>query len=254
MYFGMYPSINYGGRQAKNIMLGVRVLPEVTKRWSVSYPYTIQDGDTPLSIADDYYGSINFDWLVMLSAQIVDPFYQWPMNTDELRDYINDKYGSEQLARQTIVEYVRDKQLIYSTEIVENALVYRLLEKGYGPTAEDAITAAQNEILYYRNSTGAVSVDSIVGYVPVSAYDVERGEIVRQLDMESVALRYDRITPTTHSMLSPAEKFGYRAISAYQQEFDANEQRREIKLIGRQHATVIATELKEKLKNGTPRG
>lgn len=57
-----------------------------------TYDYTIKDGDTPHLIAHLYYGDMYYDWVVMLSGQLFDWLHDFPMTSEQLDDYIQDKY------------------------------------------------------------------------------------------------------------------------------------------------------------------
>lgn len=52
-------------------------------------PYYIQDGDTPDSLAQELYGDKDFYWIIMLTGNITDPFYDWPMDQIVLRSYFS---------------------------------------------------------------------------------------------------------------------------------------------------------------------
>lgn len=68
---------------------------------SIFYPYDIQDGDTPESIANKYYGSPERHWVVLLFNDIIDPQYDWPLDQRTIIKYINDKYTSNGTANVT---------------------------------------------------------------------------------------------------------------------------------------------------------
>jgi hypothetical protein len=69
------------------------------------YTYEVKDGERPTVVAFNYYGSIDYVWLVYLSNQITDPYFEWPLSSQELDSHIIKKYGSIEESQQTIVEY-----------------------------------------------------------------------------------------------------------------------------------------------------
>lgn len=96
-----YNSIN-AANQGKNLIeyattvdLNVRytVVNGILKNPFTTYEYTIEDGDTPHSIALLYYGDQYYFWLVLLSAQIFDWSHEWPLLNSELELFIQEKYG-----------------------------------------------------------------------------------------------------------------------------------------------------------------
>lgn len=57
------------------------------------YPYTVAEGERPEDIAEFYYGSVDYVWLVYLANNIIDPYHQWPMDEKTFRNYLVDKYS-----------------------------------------------------------------------------------------------------------------------------------------------------------------
>lgn len=104
-YFAAFPSINYSGTNAKNIMLRTNVVKSFSRNSSNFYPYTIKDGETADTIAYDYYGDANYIWVIYIVNNIIDPYYEWPLNTVEFERFIIDKYQSLAQAKQTVSYY-----------------------------------------------------------------------------------------------------------------------------------------------------
>ena len=53
----------------------------------------IEDGERPDSIAEGLYASAKYDWVVLLSANIVNVENEWPISEGLLWDIANEKYG-----------------------------------------------------------------------------------------------------------------------------------------------------------------
>lgn len=88
-----------------NLLVRVNIIPDLLKNPLLFYSYDIKDSDTPESIAYKYYGSVDQFWLVMFSNQLLDPQWDWPLNSVNLEIYINDKYGSLANAQNQIHHY-----------------------------------------------------------------------------------------------------------------------------------------------------
>ena len=56
------------------------------------YTYDIQEGDTPEIIAHKYYDDPYRYWIVLVSNQVLDPQWNWPLNSGVFNKYIVDKY------------------------------------------------------------------------------------------------------------------------------------------------------------------
>ena len=65
---------------------------------SAFYQYEIQDGDTPEIIAHKYYGNVERHWIVLMFNDIIDPHFDWPMESRNLVDYIEAKYSTAEYA------------------------------------------------------------------------------------------------------------------------------------------------------------
>ena len=50
-------------------------------------------GARPDTVAEDLYGSAQFDWVVLTVAGIINVRNEWPLNPRDLYDYSLDKYG-----------------------------------------------------------------------------------------------------------------------------------------------------------------
>lgn len=93
-YFKNFPVVQYGQHALRNIILKSKIGKDLIQSYDAFYPYTIKTGETPTSLAYDYYGSVEYVWLIFLVNDIVDPYYDWPMSDDIFQEYITNKYGS----------------------------------------------------------------------------------------------------------------------------------------------------------------
>lgn len=84
-----------------NLLVRVRVLVEKLDRVFHYYTYTVKDGDTPEILAEKYYNEPEAHWLILLTNNITDPQYDWPLNNRNFDNYIVGKYGSLETAQTT---------------------------------------------------------------------------------------------------------------------------------------------------------
>ena len=112
-YFSTFPKIRYFGVLATNITLRSAFISKLKEYSSVYYPFVIEDGDTPDNIAAKYYGDSNFDWLVYMANNIIDPYTQWPKTSIEFDAYIAKKYGSIDQAKSQIAFYRKYPEVSY---------------------------------------------------------------------------------------------------------------------------------------------
>ena len=91
-YFKNFPIIEYQGRRVKDITRRTQFVKDVSTNPYLHMPYTVKDGERPEDIAQYYYGSVDYIWLVYLANAIIDPYHEWPKSQDQLHEYLIDKY------------------------------------------------------------------------------------------------------------------------------------------------------------------
>lgn len=96
-YFENFPTINYQGRNVRDITRRNKFLKSVTTNPLLFLPYTVKEGERPENIAYNYYGSTDYTWLVYLSNNIVDPYHQWPLSEEDFHKYLIQKYEAQSL-------------------------------------------------------------------------------------------------------------------------------------------------------------
>jgi hypothetical protein len=45
-------------------------------------------------MAHKFYGSVDYVWVIIIMNNIVNPYFDWPLSTNELERFLDDKYGS----------------------------------------------------------------------------------------------------------------------------------------------------------------
>ena len=93
-YFSNFPKINYNGISARNIMLKSAIISEIFSYVDSFYRYTIKDGYRADMVSYEEYKNPNYDWVVYFSNNIVDPYYEWPLTSEDLNRTITKKYGA----------------------------------------------------------------------------------------------------------------------------------------------------------------
>ena len=98
-YFSYFPKTSYtvspNGDSidlVTNIMTRFKMQESFKENTAVFNKYTIKDGDTPESIAYDFYGDVEYHWVVLLYNNILDPQFNWPLEDRSLSRYIDSKY------------------------------------------------------------------------------------------------------------------------------------------------------------------
>lgn len=124
LYFTPFPKRQY----QLNKRTASQEVTDITRRFTLDSflrnsqivydEYYIQDGETPDTVAWDYYRDPTMDWLILLVNQIKDPYYDWPLSYEKFQSYIKQKYGSVETALTTThhYEWIVSKSTEYQTE------------------------------------------------------------------------------------------------------------------------------------------
>ena len=72
----------------------------------ISYlPYSVPESERPDITAFKVYGDVKYTWLIFLINNILDPLFDWPLNSREFGNYVKNKYGTLAAAKNTIHHY-----------------------------------------------------------------------------------------------------------------------------------------------------
>jgi hypothetical protein len=55
--------------------------------------YDVQEGETPETIAYKWFGDTEFHWVILMTNNITDRYYQWPLSQPQFQVHLEDKYG-----------------------------------------------------------------------------------------------------------------------------------------------------------------
>jgi hypothetical protein len=100
-FFNYYPKTFYssnansiGVDTVTNIIARFGFEKKLKENSSAFYKYSIKDSDTPEIIAAKFYDNVERHWIVLLFNDIIDPQYDWPLESRTLINYIDTKYSS----------------------------------------------------------------------------------------------------------------------------------------------------------------
>lgn len=94
-YFQYFPQVTHTSEKLTDITKRAKFYEKIQSDPYVFLPYTIEEGLRADQVAYYYYGDANLVWLVYLANNIIDPYYDWPLTSEELYDMIAKKYESQ---------------------------------------------------------------------------------------------------------------------------------------------------------------
>lgn len=179
-YFSKFPLVRYKGVTCTNITVRPAVADGGLAGAANFYPYDINEGQRPDSLAFDYYDRSNFDWLVYHSNKIVDPFYDWYMTNDQLNRFVKKKYGNLVDAKERIAFY----RINWKSDETKLSLSGYNSLTSYRKPYWMPILGDDNEIIAYKRKPLESIVNSnrtiVLEVSQTSAFEV--GERVKQIN------------------------------------------------------------------------
>jgi len=100
-FFENFPSIAYtlddgaSEQVIKDIFKRAILSKEFQNNNSYYETYEVLGEETPEQLSFRFYGTSELHWLILLTNNIIDPRFEWPLNQDNLVKQTQDKYGSE---------------------------------------------------------------------------------------------------------------------------------------------------------------
>ena len=100
-FFSQFPKINYnlsGVNGNTNIVTDifrrVKIRSKIADNVSLLDKYDVAEGEKPEDIAYKIYGDADYFWVITLVNNIVNRYYDWPLDTFSFQQYIKDKYSN----------------------------------------------------------------------------------------------------------------------------------------------------------------
>jgi len=79
----------------KNLFRRVKLRDDLKNVFTIFDKYQIVDGARPETVAEELYGSSQYDWVVLVIAGITRVRDQWPLSDKDLYDYAEQLYGTD---------------------------------------------------------------------------------------------------------------------------------------------------------------
>ena len=99
-YFSRFPMLVYDIAGTEKYKLLPNILKRVKLRSGIRSGsfmfdnYDVADGERPEDIAFKLYGDSELHWVILMTNNITDRFYQWPLTQPQFQEHLKDKYGA----------------------------------------------------------------------------------------------------------------------------------------------------------------
>ena len=112
-YFSYLPKIDYNITGSKyfetstavDIFVRNLIKQQVIDKGVAFDEHTIGDGERPDITSYLVYGDVKYDWIIFLCNRMFNPYFDWPLSSQDFRKLLQSKYGSAERARKVIHEY-----------------------------------------------------------------------------------------------------------------------------------------------------
>tara|TARA_B000000557_G_C20798093_1_gene454209 strand:+ start:1024 stop:1680 length:657 start_codon:yes stop_codon:yes gene_type:complete len=105
-FFRELPNINYQSVlpdrnssydyvKVKNLFRRIKIRDDLKQYFTIFDRITIKDGFRPDHVAEKAYGNADFDWVVLITAGIINVNNEWPLTSRELYEFALNKYGAD---------------------------------------------------------------------------------------------------------------------------------------------------------------
>ena len=81
--------------RAKNLFRRVKLRDDLTNVFTLFNKYQIPEGARPDIVAEEVYGRSDYDWVVLMTAGIVNVRDEWPLSNRDLYRYAENIYGTQ---------------------------------------------------------------------------------------------------------------------------------------------------------------
>jgi len=100
MYFrnftkGMYDIKGDGNKKlVTDLMTRVKVREKILNESMLYDTYDVPNGEKPEDTAFKHFGSAQYHWVILLTNDITDRYYGWPLTDQDFETYITQKYDN----------------------------------------------------------------------------------------------------------------------------------------------------------------
>lgn len=220
-YFSNFKSIEYSldnenreFKLIKNPLIRLKLIREVLDNANIYYNYEMKGSDTFEIIAHKLYNDPNRYWMIAFANEVVDPYFDAPLNFKSFDDFIIKKYGSIEAAQTTLHHYERITQIT-------------VIEMGSTSTKEYAVEFTPNTYNFKTKS-----IEPSINIPTISNPLI----LVEDLGSEII----DGVTINT--------KIFHRFVSNYDFEADENESKRIVRLPKPEYVELIEEQFKNLLQ------
>ena len=99
-FFFFFSMLLYDVKNNNNYKLLPDILRRVKIRSAINNSsmlfdsYDVRDGERPEDVAFKWFGDAELHWVILMTNNVTDRYYQWPMSQPQFSEFLTDKYGA----------------------------------------------------------------------------------------------------------------------------------------------------------------
>ena len=101
LYFDQFPTMKYNitgvvgdAKDITDIWRKVKVRSKIANNLALYDSFDVPEGDSPETIAYKVYGSTDYFWVVCIVNNVVNRYYDWPLDEYNFQQFVKDKYDN----------------------------------------------------------------------------------------------------------------------------------------------------------------
>ena len=197
MYFSLIPNIEYDTKPikfpfksadyvtAKNFFRRFKINQDVFNYTIGFRKYAVLDGERPDQVADKFYDEPMYDWVLLLTNNVINPLFDWPKSSNALRKYCETTYTDPYA---TILYYetneVNSGDFTFGDDTGKRLDII-VQEKGL-----KVDETFYNSPFTYYDGTNNITVPGSTVCHPISAYEHEEKENEKRREIWILKERY----------------------------------------------------------------
>ena len=175
-YFRQVPDFDYVSRDSdgktigdytkvKNLFKRVKIRQDILENIAYFTKYEIKGDSRPDNIAFEIYGDEVFDWLVLLSNNIINVQTEWPLTQNAFNNFLIKKYGS-----------------IQNTENIHHYETREVKNDSGGTVVQKGLTVPKNyKVEYFDVERNQYVIKNDVDAVTNFTYEIRKEEEKRSI-------------------------------------------------------------------------
>ena len=127
----------------KNLFRRNKLRDDLQNVFTLFNKYEIVEGARPDTVAEEFYGNDELDWVVLMTAGIINVRDEWPLSNYQLYQYVEKKYGIENLNTINFFETKEikdsnDRLILPSGKVVDEDFTLTYSDNGVNVTVTGA--------------------------------------------------------------------------------------------------------------------